>query len=211
MGRKTNTRQLIIEAAINEFLEKGYENTTLRNICKKANTTTGSFYFFFKDKDELFKEIVSPLEKNIDYILSNMLDSHNTLSNFTTTPIIVDKNDIIINFKYIFSVFMQYQKEAIILFNKSQKSYKENFLNSIIESYTQANLKFLLELKLRNHIASSINEYSLKMYFKCFFTAFIDLVTSNLSYDEMEEQLQFLISMVYGSWEELFNNHFNKK
>lgn len=211
MGRKTNTRQLIIEAAINEFLEKGYENTTLRNICKKANTTTGSFYFFFKDKDELFKEIVSPLEKNIDYILSNMLDSHNTLSNFTTTPIIVDKNDIITNFKYIFSVFMQYQKEAIILFNKSQKSYKENFLNSIIESYTQANLKFLLELKLRNHIASSINEYSLKMYFKCFFTAFIDLVTSNLSYDEMEEQLQFLISMVYGSWEELFNNHFNKK
>lgn len=211
MGRKTNTRQLIIEAAINEFLEKGYENTTLRNICKKANTTTGSFYFFFKDKDELFKEIVSPLEKNIDYILSNMLDSHNTLSNFTTTPIIVDKNDIITNFKYIFSVFMQYQKEAIILFNKSQKSYKENFLNSIIESYTQANLKFLLELKLRNHIASSINEYSLKMYFKCFFTAFIDLVTSNLSYDEMEEQLQFLISMVYGSWEELFDNHFNKK
>ena len=211
MGRKTNTRQLIIEAAINEFLEKGYENTTLRNICKKANTTTGSFYFFFKDKDELFKEIVSPLEKNIDYILSNMLDSHNTLSNFTTTPIIVDKNDIITNFKYIFSVFMQYQKEAIILFNKSQKSYKENFLNSIIESYTQANLKFLLELKLRNHIASSINEYSLKLYFKCFFTAFIDLVTSNLSYDEMEEQLQFLISMVYGSWEELFNNHFNKK
>lgn len=211
MGRKTNTRQLIIEAAINEFLEKGYENTTLRNICKKANTTTGSFYFFFKDKDELFKEIVSPLEKNIDYILNNMLDSHNTLSNFTTTPIIVDKNDIITNFKYIFSVFMQYQKEAIILFNKSQKSYKENFLNSIIESYTQANLKFLLELKLRNHIASSINEYSLKMYFKCFFTAFIDLVTSNLSHDEMEEQLQFLISMVYGSWEELFDNHFNKK
>ena len=37
---------------------------SLRNICKNAGVTTGALYFFFKDKDELFRSIVEePLHR----------------------------------------------------------------------------------------------------------------------------------------------------
>ncbi len=54
------TRQLIIDAAKKEFLEKGYTNASLRNIAKNANVTTGAFYGCFKGKEDLFSTIVLP-------------------------------------------------------------------------------------------------------------------------------------------------------
>ena len=45
-------RKLLIEAAKKEFLEKGYNKASLRNICAKAGMTTGALYFFFDNKEK---------------------------------------------------------------------------------------------------------------------------------------------------------------
>ena len=47
-------REVLIEAAKKEFLEKGYNKASLRTICSKAGVTTGALYFFFENKAELF-------------------------------------------------------------------------------------------------------------------------------------------------------------
>ena len=52
------TRNKLLKAARKEFIDKGYMNASLRAICKDAGVTTGALYFFFKDKDELFAEVV---------------------------------------------------------------------------------------------------------------------------------------------------------
>ena len=53
-------RKLLIEAAKKEFLEKGYNKASLRNICAKAGMTTGALYFFFDNKEDLYSSIVNP-------------------------------------------------------------------------------------------------------------------------------------------------------
>ena len=53
-------RKLLIEAAKKEFLEKGYNKASLRNICAKAGMTTGALYFFFGNKEDLYESIVNP-------------------------------------------------------------------------------------------------------------------------------------------------------
>ena len=42
-----------------EFLNKGFEKASIRNICRNAQITTGAFYTRYKNKDELFLDIVS--------------------------------------------------------------------------------------------------------------------------------------------------------
>ena len=54
------TRQLIIDAAKQEFLDKGFPKASLRNIAKNANVTTGAFYGYFSTKEDLFATIVKP-------------------------------------------------------------------------------------------------------------------------------------------------------
>lgn len=43
-----------------EFLEKGYKDASLRTIAQEANTSTGSIYTRFGDKEGLFCAIVEP-------------------------------------------------------------------------------------------------------------------------------------------------------
>lgn len=51
---KTEMRQSILHEARILFLEKGYEQTSMRNIAEKMNCSAGKLYLYFKDKDEIF-------------------------------------------------------------------------------------------------------------------------------------------------------------
>lgn len=51
-------RDELISAALRLFMEKGYENTTVRMILNEVNGEVGMFYHYFKSKDELFEAAV---------------------------------------------------------------------------------------------------------------------------------------------------------
>ena len=47
-------RQRILEAALEEFSQKGYEAASLNNVCAEKGISKGIIYHHFKDKDALF-------------------------------------------------------------------------------------------------------------------------------------------------------------
>ena len=58
--RETERRQrveTILNAARGEFLKKGYQGATMRDIARRAGVTTGALYFHFPGKDELYGRI----------------------------------------------------------------------------------------------------------------------------------------------------------
>ena len=64
MGDELETREKLLESAMAEFSENGYMKASLRKICADAGVTTGALYFFFKNKNDLFKAIVDePLKE----------------------------------------------------------------------------------------------------------------------------------------------------
>lgn len=56
----TATLEKIQEAALTEFLDKGFLGASLRQIVKNAGVTTGAFYGYFSSKEALFASIVEP-------------------------------------------------------------------------------------------------------------------------------------------------------
>ena len=46
--KEQTTLNRIFSAALQEFLEKGYQSASLRNIVKMAGVTTGAFYGYYK-------------------------------------------------------------------------------------------------------------------------------------------------------------------
>ena len=61
-----STLDLILSAAMEEFLEKGFKSASLRNIVKTAGVTTGAFYGYYDSKEDLFEALVS---EQYDYIM----------------------------------------------------------------------------------------------------------------------------------------------
>ena len=58
LKNEKETRENLLKSAKKEFLQKGFMQASLRNICKNAGVTTGALYFFFKDKEDLFANLV---------------------------------------------------------------------------------------------------------------------------------------------------------
>ena len=48
------TLEKIHQTATAEFLEKGFQGASLRNIVKSAGVTTGAFYGYYSSKEALF-------------------------------------------------------------------------------------------------------------------------------------------------------------
>jgi len=60
------TLHLILSAAMQEFLEKGFKSASLRNIVKTAGVTTGALYGYYDSKEDLFEALVG---KDYNFLL----------------------------------------------------------------------------------------------------------------------------------------------
>lgn len=53
------TRALILETALELFRERGYEETTMRAIARRAGVALGSAYYYFRGKEQLIQAFYS--------------------------------------------------------------------------------------------------------------------------------------------------------
>ena len=60
MEGQSETLIRIHQAAMEEFLEKGFADASLRQIVKNAGVTTGAFYGYYSNKAALFAALVEP-------------------------------------------------------------------------------------------------------------------------------------------------------
>ena len=56
---KQQTREKVLQAARDLFVERGYEGATIRDIARAAGMSTGAVFASFADKNELFDAILS--------------------------------------------------------------------------------------------------------------------------------------------------------
>src|SRR5947209_13772228 len=54
--KSEQTKALILQAALEIFHERGYEETTMRAIARQANVSLGNAYYYFRSKEQLIQE-----------------------------------------------------------------------------------------------------------------------------------------------------------
>lgn len=100
MARKTKeealrTRQLLLDAAIQQFAQRGVSNTTLTDIADAAGVTRGAVYWHFSSKSELFNAMWQeqlPLRELIHHKLQQ-IESGN--------PLLDLRNKFVLGLQYI--------------------------------------------------------------------------------------------------------------
>src|SRR5215218_112564 len=56
--RAAERRGAIIEAAMDEFIARGFAATRLDDVAKRAGVAKGTIYLHFKDKESMFEELI---------------------------------------------------------------------------------------------------------------------------------------------------------
>ncbi len=59
--KKDHVKDSLLDAACAEFLDKGFEKSSIRRIVKSAGTTIGNFYNYFESKEQIFSHLVDEI------------------------------------------------------------------------------------------------------------------------------------------------------
>lgn len=70
-AKKSDKREIIVNSAIEIFLQKGFENTTVSEIARHSGIGKGTVYEYFKSKDELILSCVSVM---LDYFNKGFIE-----------------------------------------------------------------------------------------------------------------------------------------
>ena len=68
---KRKKRTALLSQAFSLFMNKGITNTTISEIVEHANVAKGTFYIYFKDKDDLIEKLIA---QKAEQLLINALD-----------------------------------------------------------------------------------------------------------------------------------------
>ena len=125
-------RRLLIEAAKQEFLQKGYNKASLRNICSKAGVTTGALYFFFENKEDLYSSIINPpLEELKKMIMEHFKEDREFMINIDSLDLgDIDHSDL--SEMLVKHIYKNYDCFVLLL-----SGSKEDALESIIDAFVE--------------------------------------------------------------------------
>ena len=67
---KTDTRKRILNVSKRLFLNKGFRETTTRDIAREAGINLSNLYHYFPSKDELFRQLLKPATDTLEAMLN---------------------------------------------------------------------------------------------------------------------------------------------
>ncbi|HEY5561754.1 MAG TPA: TetR/AcrR family transcriptional regulator [Clostridiaceae bacterium] len=75
--RKDLKKKYIIHTAIKVFSNNGYYDTTVKDVVEAADISVGTFYFYFKNKEDLFETLYDELSETFYAALCGSLENIN--------------------------------------------------------------------------------------------------------------------------------------
>ena len=182
------TRENIINAAREEFLNCGFQGSSLRRICSQAGVTTGAVYFFFKGKNDLFEKIIREVIDPLFEFMEEHYRSHSTQDYEVT--------DFIIRF------YWQNRKTSDIVLNHLDHPLIRGFLDEYIDMATEHYRQRILD---STH-ADSVDEFDLHQFIHMQVNALLTLVSHDFTEEEMLKHSRIVTRMLQGAFNTLLEH-----
>ncbi|MSN95731.1 TetR/AcrR family transcriptional regulator [Campylobacter sp. FMV-PI01] len=147
----------ILQSGLDLFLEKGYKNTSLNDIVKKSGGSFATIYKFFKNKEGLFRAIIS---ESVDKINQKLQQEIN-----------INKNLNLEDFLFIFSEIylnVMFRKNTILfhklILSEGFNSYNIAIGRSFVNDTAIFLNKYLVDFFKKDKFMSKFEEHELSQY-----------------------------------------------
>ncbi len=209
------TRNIILEESRKLFLSNGFHETTIREIAKKSNITSGTLYKHFENKEDILHAIIDPyieewwescnLELEVfESKIKSLIPLEKTNIDFINKVLCKNDSD-----SYISLIEKDIEVWRLILF-KSHGTKYETFLDDIIEwEYTHVIRFFDMMFSNRsyfNNISNKELKFILKLNFKAIFSTF----EPDFTREERLRIIQILHISYIAIFQTIFKNFFKE-
>ena len=139
------TLERIQEAAMTEFLDKGFLGASLRQIVKNAGVTTGAFYGYFSSKEALFASIVEPHAKAL---MGRFMEAQ---TSFAELPEEQQPSHMGVEsgtyLDWMVDYICQHREPVKLLLTRSEGTSYEHFVHNMVEVEVEYTLQYMEVLR----------------------------------------------------------------
>ncbi|EHI74880.1 transcriptional regulator [Streptococcus criceti] len=189
----------ILKSAKAEFLEHGYQEASLRQICKNAGVTTGALYKRYSGKEALFGALLEPSLQAMEMMeQQHKLDDYHLLKENKLSRMwdkSLDELTDIMKFIY------DHEDNMRLLLFKSHGSKFESFQQQMIESSTDNTYRYLEQAYQEGKISYVLDKSQLYLAMTAYYKAIIQPLEQGWSYQKALLACQTIIQLF--NWSQL--------
>lgn len=201
MKADKETKEKLLASAKAEFMEKGYNKTSMRKVCSNAGVTTGALYFFFNDKEDLFASIVEkPLRELMELLQAHYEEDKQFLSTVEAFESQAGDHDEIA--RLLIHYLYAYYDIFILLLTKAQGTHFENSVDEIVDM-TDASFMAMAEGMMQQCPGMKVNSYMVHWMAHMSVDAFIHLLTHEPDEQRALQHTQKIIDYITKGWMEM--------
>ena len=151
----STTLESIEQAAMQEFLEKGFQGASLRQIVKNAGVTTGAFYGYFSSKEALFNALVEP---HAAALMGRFMEAQTSFAELPEEEQVSHMGDESGNYvKWMVDYICQHRDPVKLLLTRSGGTSYERFIHNMVEVEVEYTLRYIEVLR---HLGKDVPELS---------------------------------------------------
>lgn len=197
--QKTDIRKKILKVARREFREKGFKDASMRSIAKKAGVGLSNIYNYFKNKDEIFREILSGLLSTMDRVM----EEHNS-PEYISIDIFSSEEYMRSQIDMFVELIDNYKEDFKLLLFKSSGSSLGNYREEFIESQTQVGKEYIALMKEKfPSINGGVSDFFIHTMSSWWMSIIGELVMHDLSHGELEDFIREYMEFGTAGWKKL--------
>lgn len=153
ISKDPNERRLeIINAAEKLFNEKGFENTAISDIVKSIGVAQGTFYYYFKSKDDVFNAITEEFLNEFMESFTLIVDNEK-LSTVEKVGMLFDKSiELVENNEGV--MFYLHTKDNMELHEKVERKFIEHATPLVIKIVKQGVEEKIFDIEYPEEVVS---------------------------------------------------------
>lgn len=208
MEEEKSTLERIHEAAKREFLEKGFQSASLRNIVKRAGVTTGAFYGYYDSKEELFAALV---DKQANYVLElfcNTIDDFEKLPGQTQTEQMTDTSVVCLE-KMLDYIYDNYDAFKLLIECAEGTAYAD-FVHQLVVREVDSTFTYIQTLAKMGCHVEPLNKNLIHIIASALFSGIFEVIVHDMPKEEAREYISQFHRFYAAGWSELLNVKFGK-
>lgn len=209
VNQQQSTLGRIHQAAMKEFLDKGFVMASLRNIVKTAGVTTGAFYGYYKSKEELFDALVKEPAVEILNAVDNHTDSFNLLSAEEQTCQMREFSHR--GMVYLLNYLYEHKKAFKLLTLSADGTKYEDFVHQLADKETVSSFEYVETLRDAGIPVKKVNKQLIHIISSGLITAVLETIVHDMPKEEAAEYLKQLEGFMIAGWEQMLGVKFGGK
>ena len=192
----------ILASAKEEFLEKGYSDASLRTIAAEADTTTGSIYSRYKDKEGLFGAIVDPVAEHLIELFLETQEHFHALEASRQNEMM--EECLSVGMLRMVDDIYDHFEEFQILLDASHGTRYTDFVERLVDIETEYTYKYMEAVQVQNETSQLVTEDFIHIMTHAMIESVFEIVRHKMGKEQAYKYVDMLEKYHYGGWNTIF-------